>query len=179
MFGLNSKDILVIGDSWSVGWSSYLERFSGRKVHSQGIIGSTADEWAKNKNGCLSKAKSTKADTVIISLTGNDFQVAMKNDNMTSREIVAAYLSLRKVLKVLRRKKTIIILYADPFSGKDPMSRVAVPLFNAFIQISCIGFDVEFADTSQWLESIHFDGVDIHPNELGKKTIGKHLSNFI
>ncbi len=77
------NNTLVIGDSWAsayeadtgnknAGWPDFMEIEPNLR---QGISGSTANQWASDHNGSLSRAIATPSNTVIISLMGNSRKV--------------------------------------------------------------------------------------------------------
>ena len=181
------KLVLIIGDSYASAYEgdTGIER-GGWPVmmnipvsHRHGISGSTADEWNSNVGGRLEAAKTTAANIVIISLMGNDARAAISDGQVTPDEISNALSDMRKVVKVMLRPLTIVLLYPDPFSGKNLQSRVAVPLLNGAIKSACAEIPVVFADTGLWLKPEHFGGIDIHPNIAGHKVIAEEMLKII
>jgi len=74
---------------------------------------------------------------------------------------------------------TIVLLYADPFCGRQPQARVAIPLLNAAIRLAACRIPVVFADTGAWLGDDHFDGRDIHPTRAGHAVIADRMRELI
>jgi hypothetical protein len=180
--------VLVVGDSWAraregdtkedKGWPYYM---GIREEFRQGVNGSTAEQWASNKDGMLSKAAGTQADIVILSLLGNDARAALADGKVSPEEFSAGLRNLREVVDTLSRTRdeVIVILYADPFSGQDKRSKIALPLINGAIRMACSGLPVTFADTSKWLNKRHFVGRDIHPTKAGHKIIAKKMMELV
>ena len=175
-------EILVIGDSWAagreaetgldVGWPALLGIPPGLR---QGRSGSTAAQWAADHEGWLSRARATPAAAVVVSLLGNDGRAAAAQGARAVHELEAGLTALRAVVDAVLRPLTIVMLYADPFDGRDPQARVAVPLINDAIRAACEGRTVAFAHTAHWLGGGHFDGTDIHPTRAGHAAIARGL----
>ena len=171
--------ILSIGDSWLkvvAGGGTPWPDIIG--ADNQGISGSTAAEWAADRDGRLTKAKNTEADVVIISLMGNDARHAVADGVVTTNEIVAALRNMRTVIETVLRPLTIVLLYADPFCGDNAQARMGVPLLNGAIKFAC-DMPVVFLDTSKFLGREHFDGTDIHPNRAGHEMIAIKAQEII
>lgn len=178
--------VLVIGDSWAsareadtgndAGWPHLLPVAPS---HRQGISGTTAMQWAADHEGWLSRARRTPADAVIVSLLGNDARLVLGNQGMTAGGLEAGLAHLRTVVDAVRRPLTIVMLYADPFGGRDDRARVAVSMLNEAIRNACRGRPVVFADTARWLMPEHFDGSDIHPTRAGHVALARGLAGII
>ena len=139
---------MTIGDSWS----SAIEADTGNDAgwpdmmqidHRQAISGSTAAEWAGNKEGRLDKAIETDADVLILSLLGNDFRRAIQDGSISIAEITACFQDMRKVVRAAKKKRTIVILYADPFCGSNQLAALGVEIINMTIIQACIDIDVD------------------------------------
>jgi lysophospholipase L1-like esterase len=184
--------ILIIGDSWASAYvateTGDIDRDGWPKLLGipdemrQGIAGSTAAQWAADFGGNLTRAIQTEADVVIISLLGND-AFAVINSGQTSLpavfgEIAAGVDNFRKVVESVRKPRTIVIQYTDPFSGNNPMSAVACPLLDAFIKGE-VPDGVEVFDTRTVLKPEHFNGHDIHPNMAGHQAIADKLRQLL
>jgi len=177
--------LLVIGDSWSSavvagndnhgGWPVLLGILADLR---QAVAGSTAKQWAMDFEGRLSKAAATDADVAILSLLGNDVFAALGDGIITPAEISDGITNFRSVVERVRKKRTIVILYTDPFFGRDKRFAYICPLLNATIRLSCPS-GVEFFDTSLVLRPEHFDGVDIHPNLKGHEAIAAGLKKVL
>jgi lysophospholipase L1-like esterase len=171
------KNVLVIGDSWSsavvagegdrAGWPLILGIPDDMR---QAVSGSTAAQWAANFDGRLTKAANTPADVVILSLLGNDAFAALADGVATPQEIMAGVSALRHVIETVRKSRTIVLLYADPFCGSDIRKAVACSLLDMAI-VSALPDGVEKLDLRTVLGPQHFDGVDIHTNKAGHEAI--------
>jgi len=169
--------ILTIGDSWiDCQWPVIMGVTAPFR---QGVRGSTAHQWATDYNSMLSKAIATEASSVIISLLGNDAISAASDGNVTLKEIIDGVSNLAKVVNAIKREQTIVLLYADPFCGKDPRATIGVKMINSAIKLACGGLDVDFADTGDCLTSDHFDGKDIHPNKDGQVAIAAMMTKIL
>ena len=150
-------EVLVVGDSWAsavegdtkkdAGWPDIL---GVDPEYQQGVGGTTAYQWSHDHNGMLTKARETECDTLIVSLMGNDARAALSDGKVTHDEVLTALGSMRNVLNWLCRKRTFVILYADPFSGKNTQSRAGIPILNAAIRFVVQG-DAHFIDLGEIL----------------------------
>ena len=179
--------ILVIGDSWASaqvggtniingGWPLILDIPGSRR---QAISGTTAQQWNANHNGMLQRAMSTEAGVSIISLMGNDLLQALSDGTITDAEKFTALYSMRCVVTQLRRRRTIVLLYADPYCGNKEGAAEMVAQLNDAIKVACACLGVEFFKTADVLLPAHFDGVDIHPNDLGQQAIADGLAKML
>jgi len=179
-------EVLVIGDSWAsareadtgidAGWPHLL---SVAASHRQGISGATAMQWAADHEGWLSRARHTPADAVIVSLLGNDARLALEKPGTVGGELDAGLAHLRTVIDAVLRPLSIVMLYTDPFDGRDVRARLAVSNLNHAIRRACRGRPVVFADTGRWLKPQHFDGSDIHPTRAGHAALARGLAGLI
>jgi lysophospholipase L1-like esterase len=177
--------IIVFGDSWSsevvaglgdrLGWSYMLGIPDEMR---QGVAGSTAAQWAADFEGRLTKVVQTPADVVILSLLGNDAFAALADGVATPQEIVAGVAALRHVIETVRKPRTIVLLYADPFCGSDIRKAIACSLLNVAIG-TAVPDGVEILDLRTVLGPQHFDGVDIHPNKAGHEAIARRIAELI
>jgi len=140
----------------------------------QAVAGSTAAQWAADWGGRLTRAVNTPAKTVIVSLLGNDAFAAMADAMVTPQEVADGAAALRRVVEAVRKERTIVLLYADPFCGRHWDAAVACPLLNLAIR-STLPEGVETFDTRKILGESHFDGRDIHPNRAGHEAIAEAL----
>ena len=176
---------LVVGDSWSsavvagegdrMGWPLMLGIATDMR---QAVAGSTAAQWAADFDGRLTRAAQTPADLVILSLLGNDAFAALADGTVTPDEICAGIAALRRVVETVRKAHTIVLLYADPFVGRDIRSAIACPLLNAAI-CGALPEGVKTFDTRRVLLPEHFDGRDIHPNRAGHEAIATGLRDML
>jgi lysophospholipase L1-like esterase len=176
---------LVVGDSWSsavvagagdrMGWPLMLGIADDMR---QAVAGSTAAQWAADFDGRLTRAAQTSADVVILSLLGNDAFAALADGTVTPDEVSAGVSALRRMVETVRKARTIVLLYADPFGGKDVRSAIACPLLNAAI-CGALPKGVETFDSRTVLRPEHFDGRDIHPNRAGHEAIAEGLRDML
>jgi len=177
---------LVLGDSWAsaieadtgrdAGWPEIMGIPSDMR---QAVAGSTAAEWAADKDGRLTRAINTEADAVIISLMGNDGRHAMSDGVLTIAEMVGMVRSMRRVVDTLQRSLTVVLLYADPYSGRDDTAAMGVSFLNSAIRWACRDLPVTFVDTGDWLTQEHFDGKDFHPTRAGHEVIAAHIAEIL
>jgi len=177
--------VLVVGDSWASavegdtgldrGWPSIMDI---PIEYRQAIAGSTAEEWAANKDDRLSKAMETKTDTVIISLMGNDARAAYADGKVTSDEVSRALVAMRAVVKkVSRGRNAFVLLYADPFSGNDPSHKLILPVLNGAIRMASFGY-AQPLDLGDVLGPKDFDGKDIHPTRAGHEVMAEYIGKI-
>lgn len=178
--------ILAVGDSWASavegdtgldrGWPEILELPEDCR---QGISGSTAYEWAQNKDERLTKALESKADVIVLSLMGNDFRHAYDDGKVTSEEVSLALTSMSSVVRMLsRRSRVFTLLYADPFDGKNKIYKYGLPMLNAGIRAASF-MRADCIDLGSILSPEHFDGKDIHPTRAGHEVIAQYLGNYL
>ncbi len=182
-----------IGDSWisayvaggsvNGGWPLYM---GGLPKLRMGISGSTAKEWAEDKDGRLSLALALEEDydTVIISLMGNDAFAALQDGHVSTAEVLAAISNMRKVVKSFTRlkKRVFVLQYSSPFypgNKRFVEGGKAVGQINSAIEVACHFLPVEFIHTPTALLEEHFDGTDIHPNEAGHKALADYITQKI
>ena len=178
--------VLVVGDSWSSAWEGDTGRDEGwplllgiPREYRQGKAGSSAAEWAMDRDGMLTKAMGTPSKVVIISLIGNDAIAALADSNITVDEVTAAYKNFAYVLHMLQRERTLVMLYADPYCGTNEITRFAVPMINAGLRALCKD-KVEFVDCSLILTPSHFHNTDmLHPNKSGHGQIAKLVAELL
>lgn len=177
--------ILAIGDSWSSavvagapGHGGWPEILGLPGVMRQAVAGSTAAQWAYNFDGRLENAVETPAEGVVMSLLGNDAIAAMSDGVATPKEILEGLDHMRKVVDKVQKKVTVVVLYADPFFGKNKGYAVMIPLLNSAIRLACPEW-VDFFDTYAILKPEHFDGTDIHPTMAGHQAIADGLMGLL
>lgn len=176
---------LVVGDSWSsavvagegdrAGWPLNLGIADEMR---QAVAGSTAAQGAANFDGRLTRAAQTPANMVILSLLGNDAFAALSDGTVTPEEVSAGVAALRRVVETVRKARTIVLLYTDPFCGRDLRAAIACPLLNAAI-CGALPVGVETFATRRVLLPEHFDGHDIHPNRAGHEAIAAGLRDLL
>lgn len=175
-----------LGDSWCCregdtkidrGWQEFALSPGCR----HGVSGTTAEEWNADKNGMLSAAlKSINAgDTVIVSLLGNDMRRAVADGNLEGGEVFSAVRSLMGVVDKIKARgaKVVLLIYADPYRGKDSATKHGVALMRTLLKgVSFVQACESFDTTDILVEPGHFDGVDIHPTEMGHRAIAEYVS---
>ena len=180
------NNVLVIGDSWSSaiesdtglnqGWPTILNIDQNLK---QALAGSTAQQWRSDFDGRLTKAIQTPADTVIMSIMGNDLIGLISSGNISFASMSVAFTSMQYVTQhFYNRNKLIVILYSDPFCGNRPDVKIAVPIMNAAIVNACPKSTV-FLHSSDFLTLDDFNGSDIHPKKSGHVKIASELQKII
>lgn len=175
-----------LGDSWCCyegdtriirGWQEFALKPTAR----HGVPGTTAAEWNTDKNGLLSTALTyiNKDDTVIISLIGNDLRRAVADGNLETGELFVAVQSLIGVVNKVKAKgaKVTLLLYADPFNGKDSATKTGVALMRTMLKGVAFMLQCDTLDTAKILTLLdHFDGCDIHPTEKGHRAIAEYIN---
>jgi lysophospholipase L1-like esterase len=147
--------------------------------------GTTAQEWAINKDGMLENVISSDADIAVGSLGGNDLFVALADGNVTFLERIAMMGALYMVLKrISETKKTILMLYPDPFSGTradaiEAQKQLTMALNLIVSAVNKEKNNIVTLDLSTVLNSSHFDNVDIHPNVEGYKVMAKAITEAV
>jgi hypothetical protein len=179
-------NILVIGDSWSsaiesdtgnnAGWPSILGIDPNLR---QAVAGSTAQQWANDFDGRLSRAINTPANNVIMSLMGNDILGIVQSGSLSFVSMAVAFQSMQSVTQHFsERTQLIILLYTDPFGEARQDVKVAVPMLNAAIVSACPKTAIIF-HTSDFLTSSDFNGTDIHPTRAGHEKIASFIQHII
>jgi len=177
--------VVILGDSWGAGFNASNgndDGWVGFPCVMAAIDGSTAAQWAADTNGWLSAAKkhAVSADTIIISLLGNDTFDSFNNEGMATKEEEAnAYRDLRFVVEQFTEKRLIVMLYAPPRSG-DQRASMACASLNDLIKASLAGIPVEFADLGLWLTPDQVGGgLPPHPFDDGWRVIRKNMTALV
>ena len=174
---LETGKILVIGDSWAdKGWPEIMGIPESLR---QGVSGSSAAQWAADYRGYLTRAKQTEADTVIVSLGGNDLRAAATDGRASLAEVNNGLRAMRTVLEAVQRLLTIVILYTDPYCGRNAQARIGVPALNGLIRWAGAALPIFYADLGEWLTAEHFDGVDFHPTGAGYVVIAERMQKLV
>jgi len=158
----NEQRILVIGDSWASAVVAETQRDEGwpemmglPSVLRQGIDGSTAGDWASDRDGTLTRALATPCERVVISLGGNDMFHAYSDREITPQEISSAMASLKKVVSAFQNKVGIknvwLLLYSNPYQDQAYAKLVTLALRAG--QISACPEGTQTIDTADVLNS--------------------------
>ena len=176
---MKNASIVLFGDSYTAGRLPHTQT-DGAFREALGLplfadyarSGSTAQQWAADKDDTLSALISSGADIVVGSIGGNDAFAAAADGVVTDLEKVVALASIFHVLMRLRRRRVILMLYPDPFQGTRPDAaaghRQLVDAISAVAEYAnSINGNITLLDLSTVLGPEHFDGLDIHPNATG------------
>lgn len=179
--------LLFIGDSWAAGvvggngdveWDarSWPVIISEDTESRQAKKGSTASQWANDFDGNLTRAIKTDADVCILSIGGNDAMASYADGKIDLAELFSIISGIRKTIIAVRKKQTIVILYA-PFDSRMETEAYCAAT-NSLIKFACPD-GVECCDTSKFLTTDCFCSGDIHPNAKGQALIAEHLKGMI
>jgi len=91
------------------------------------------------------------------------------------------YMVLKRISET---KKTILMLYPDPFSGTraeaiEAQKQLTMALNLIVSAVNKEKNNIVTLDLSTMLDSSHFDNVDIHPNAEGYKEIAKSIIEIV
>lgn len=184
--------IVLFGDSYTHGRLPHSQT-DGALPNELGIessyciakSGTTAQEWAINKDGMLEAVINSDAEIAVGSLGGNDLFAALSDGTVTFLERIAMMGSLYAVLKrISESKKTILMLYPDPFSGTradavEAQKQLTIALNLIVSAVNKENDNIITLDLSTVLNSSHFDNVDIHPNIEGYKVMAKAITEVV
>jgi hypothetical protein len=149
-------------------------------IHSQAVSGSTAAQWASDANGWLTTAKNTPSEVLILSLLGNDaFAIAQSGFNFAAA--AAASTEFAFVLSALRRAENYVLLYPDPYSGKNQEFNEGWPILNSAIAGLSVGVipDVTLVHLGDILAPSDFNGVNMHPILSGHQKIADYFKPLL
>ncbi len=187
------NEIVLFGDSYTAGRLPHSQTdgalSDALNIESDYCLaksGSTAQEWAINKDELLHKVLKSDANIAVGSLGGNDLFVALSDGVVTFFERIAMMGSLYAVLKKISDSKDVVILmlYPDPFNGTKPEAIDArKQLTDALtLVVNAVNIEkgnVQLLDLSLILNSDHFDNIDIHPNAEGYKVMAKAILDMV
>lgn len=180
---MDPKNIVIFGDSYADG---FIKGTTGAFAEALGVpaerrfakSGSTADDWNKDAGYLLTKVCSNPAPVAVGSLLGNDLFAALKDGNVTGDEAVKGMLDLFSVLAQIAKAKyrTVVMVYPDPFFGKNKDAAFLMPHLSTAIKGVCEAVNALWAgvivlDLADVLKPEHFDGEDIHPNADGYRAM--------
>jgi lysophospholipase L1-like esterase len=179
--------IITIGDSWSSaicatpqgelnahGWPQLL----GPTCTAIGVPGSTVAQWMTNFGNRLVLAKQFKADVLIMSLLGNDAMNFAKKGltfNWATNQI-----NLAKIINIVKKPRTIVLTYADPFNGSNKNVAALLTHINQTIRASVATVQgVEIFETGTVLTPGMFLPPDMHPNIQGHVALARQFKNLL
>lgn len=169
-----------LGDSWTCiesdgtnrGWQVYAGL---APAHRHGVAGSTAKQWANDEGRILTAAIETMhpADTVFVSLIGNDFRHAVADGVLTPNEVDEACESLLTVVGRLHIMWANVVLmgYANPYDGNE-VAQAAEHALCMMVRRVANESGAKYFDVARHLVMPeHFDGKDFHPTAAGHRAI--------
>ena len=172
------KRILVVGDSWAAGHVAETQTDEGWPVMAgvpdylrQGVDGSTAVDWANDKNGMLTRALGTPCDAVVVSLGGNDVMYA--GSKMTPALVAGIVRALSTVVNRLAEAhpQVWLMTYANPYPDRPDVG-LAVMAMNFGIRLSGGSAKAKIFDTAKLLtEAGDFAAADFHPSLAGHRKL--------
>ena len=193
------KRLTCLGDSWMAGWLDADKRDHGGwpallnkasfSVVNLAVSGSTAEQWASDFNGNLTRAAaSIPTDVFCVSLMGNDAFAAMLPESdggkrVTLQEIRDAQDALRKVVKRLTDtgKRVTLWLYGNPYPG-NWLYEAGVSSLNAAARTAVVGMleerdiiETRFVLRAQGMMS----GIGIHPTPKGYAEIARMAESVL
>lgn len=187
-------NVLIIGDSHAKGFLPHTRVDSDAIAVAlgtpgelrQAVSGSTAQEWACNKDTRLVDAQISAgaAEAVLISLGGNDLFKAAADGIVDDAEIAALCVNLAHVLYELSilSNRTFVLLYGYPYRDVRAQALMALQRLNAVIASTVQtvneihGVHIETIDEGQYLTPDDWPGDDIHPFESGYAKIGAEIA---
>ena len=179
--------ILAIGDSWSSaicatpqgelnahGWPQLL----GTICTTTGVPGSTVSEWMNNFGNRLAAAKQFNADVLIMSLLGNDAMNLSKKG--LPIDWATEQINLAKIINIVKKPRTIVLTYADPFNGSNPNALALLTQINQTIRNAVATVQgAEIFETSTVLTPDMFLPPDMHPNIKGHIALAAHFKTML
>ena len=180
-----NRKVLIIGDSHAKGYlphsridSDAIANRLGTPDHlRQAVSGSTAREWALDRDSRLAHAQISagEADATLISLCGNDLFKMAADGVVDDSEIAQMGCHLTHVLTelALPSRRTFVMLYGYPFKDVRAQALMAVQRLDAFIAATAAAvaeihnIKIETIDERLILLPEDWPGDDIHPFESG------------
>lgn len=191
-----AQDLLILGDSHAAcylphgGPDSWIVADVLRvpAAFRLAVSGSTAAQWAADKDGWLSAATNNPAPVVWISLGGNDAAAMTADGRVTPEEARAAAAAYASVVRALARGRRLVVVtaYADPLQGKNPLQAAAVMGLNSAVRLlaarACGELSVPFRvlEEPEILTPADYDGSgDLHPGAPGYTNMALRLQAII
>jgi lysophospholipase L1-like esterase len=179
--------IITIGDSWSSaicatpngelnehGWPQLL----GANCISGAVNGSTVTQWMTNFGNRLVTAKQFNADVLIMSLLGNDAMNRFKKGLTIDWDLEQT--NLAKIINIVKKPRTIVMTYSDPFNGSNPKVAALLTQINQTIRNAVATVQgVEVFETSTVLTPDMFLPPDMHPNINGHVALAAHFKTML
>ena len=172
--------VKTAGDSWSSAHAADTnDQYSGwpmilgiQPFSRFAVAGSTAEEWASDARGMLSRLMHWPADICVVSLGGNDL------GRMRSvEEFEAAGANVETVLRSANARRVIALLYANPFPGNF-FAALATRAVNSIVIGAAERAGVETLDLGPVIRPEHFlqrDRNDIHPVMAGWESVAEAI----
>lgn len=182
---------IVFGDSWSAARESDTGRDEGwtslcgvSRLNNFARSGSTAREWADDKDGCLSNVLKRAAiirGPIIFSLVGNDIRHAADDGKISPREVLDAFRAVKSVVsRFPKTRQLVMIMYRDPYFGHNKQAARGVALMNFICKLATMfNKNVQRIETANILSRIDFDGKDFHPTRAGWAHFAEVLPSLI
>lgn len=181
---------LVIGDSIAAGhiedsgldagWPALL---GVPEAMRQGVDGTTAVDWAGDKNGMLTRALGTDCDRVIVSLGGNDALALQANPGKFSPEAaIAAGNAVGAVVSAFRNKgrQVFILCYAcpNPQLG-DWRMYLGTMVLNGALQAACPSGTRFIRPGAVMRDPACWTGSGIHPSLYGHTVLARLIADAL
>lgn len=186
--------ILIVGDSHakcrlphgSVDSDAIANRLDVPDELRLAVSGSTAIEWASDKDGWLSRAQALAAecDAVLISLLGNDLFAAARDGHIETSEVAAAAGALYEVVRsiAIAAPRTFVLLYGYPYHDSNVRNILALEALDGAIEAVVetvrvvTGSRIETIDERRIVSRSDWPGDDIHPLESGYIAIADEVA---
>lgn len=140
--------------------------------------GSTARQWLDPANPWLQNALQVMPDceAVFISLGGNDLFRDYVDGKVTREEAKAIALDVKAVVGMFGARRVFLLVYGDPYKGKDTTALAGVLCINIAYRIFTADMPfVTLVPESAVLTEDDWCGTDIHPNGTGYAKIAEFI----
>lgn len=178
------KRLLVIGDSWAAGHVAEDATDNGWPLMlgiapelRQGVDGSTAAEWAQDKNGVLTRALQTPCDAVLVCLGGNDAFAAWADKRITADEIAAISENVKAVMTAVAGKGVpmYVLLYANPYP-MDWRAKFAIIGLNAAVALGIPAGATALSSSNVLTTADCWARNDFHPSYAGHQILAAMIA---
>ena len=194
LFGL--PGVLIVGDSHAANrlphsgtdaWicADILEVPAANRL---AVSGSTAAQWAADRDGWLTASANNDAPVVWISLGGNDAAAIAADGRADPPELRAAASNYLHTVRALARGRRLVIAtaYADPWQGARKDCAAGVLRLNSAVRLltarACNSLGVPFRvlEEPEILGANDYDGSgDLHPGAAGYTNMALRLQAII